>query len=324
MLDELDYVLPRERIAQRPCIPRDRCNLLVVHGDAIEHRKFYEIVDYLRKGDVLVLNDSRVMRVRLFGRKRTGGQLELLVIGGSDGRYECLMKGKYREGTVFSVGDYEGTVVEKHDGRCVVEIPLTFDEIERLGHMPTPPYIKEVVEHDEWYQTVFAREKGSIAAPTAGLHFIEELLQKIAHMGVATVFVTLHVGLATFMPIEKIQEESEYYRVGEEEAEIINNAEGRVIAVGTTTVKALESASKNGVVYPSRGWSNLFISHDHTFQSPMNGMLTNFHMPKSSPLVLTAAFAGKERLMRAYREALKRDYRMLSFGDAMLILPCSK
>lgn len=324
MLDNLDYVLPREKIAQRPCISRDHCNLLVMQGDDIQHRKFYDIVNYLQKGDVLVLNNSRVMKVRLFGRKRTGGRLELLVIHGSDGRYECLVKGKCREGTVFSIGEHACTVVEKRNGRCVVEIPLSFHEVERLGHMPTPPYIKEMVEDDAWYQTVFAREKGSIAAPTAGLHFTEELLQKIERMGVAVVCITLHVGPATFMPAEKIPEEPEYYHVGEEEAATINSARGRVIAVGTTTVKALESASEDGVVHPSRGWSNLFISHDHTFRSPMDGMVTNFHMPNSPPLMLTAAFAGRERLMRAYREALKRDYRMLSFGDAMLILPCSK
>ncbi|RLF45646.1 MAG: tRNA preQ1(34) S-adenosylmethionine ribosyltransferase-isomerase QueA, partial [Thermoplasmata archaeon] len=196
--------------------------------------------------------------------------------------------------------------------------------IENLGRMPTPPYIKEEVEKDEWYQTVYARKKGSIAAPTAGLHFTEQLLKKLMEKGVEIVFVTLHVGLATFMPVERVKEEKEYYCISEEAAEKINNASGKIVAVGTTTVKALESSSRNRRVIASSGWSNLFISPGYCFQSPINGIITNFHMPQSSPLLLTAAFGGIKRVMKAYEEALKRDYKFLSFGDAMLILKCSK
>ncbi|RLF46769.1 MAG: tRNA preQ1(34) S-adenosylmethionine ribosyltransferase-isomerase QueA [Thermoplasmata archaeon] len=324
MLEELNYNLPRERIAQEPTLPRDHCNLLVLKNDEIEHKKFYQVVEYLDKGDVIVMNDSRVMKVRLTGRKETGGKLDILIIGKKGENYECLIKGKYREGMKFFLDSYECRILQKNEGRCIVSIPLSFDEIEKIGKMPTPPYIKREVENEEWYQTVFAREKGSIAAPTAGLHFTEELMKKIRAKGVEIVFITLHVGLATFMPVERIKEEKEYYCISQEAAEKINGAEGKVIAVGTTTVKALESSSRNGKVIASSGWSNLFISPGYKFQSPINGMITNFHMPKSSPLLLTTAFGGIKRVMKAYEEALKRDYKFLSFGDAMLILKCSK
>ena len=324
MLENLNYNLPRERIAQKPCIPRDECNLLVLNGEKIEHRKFYHILDYLDKGDVIIMNDTRVMKVRLKGRKETGGKLDILFIGKEGENYKCMIKGKYREGTKFYIGNHEGVITKKEEGICTVDISLEMDEIEKMGIMPTPPYIKERVEKEEWYQTVFAKKKGSIAAPTAGLHFTDNLLKKIEEKGVKIVFITLHVGLATFLPPERIGEAGEYYEVGEKEAEIINEAEGKVVAVGTTVVKALESASKNGRVTASSGWSNLFISPGYKFQSPINGMITNFHMPKSSPLLLTSAFAGTEKIMRAYEEALKRDYKFLSFGDAMFILKCLK
>ena len=320
MLEQLDYNLPKERIAQKPWIPRDECNLLVLNGDKIEHRKFYHILDYVGKGDVVIMNNTRVMKVRLKGIKETGGKLDLLVIGKEGEYYKCLVKGKYREGTSFYLGEHRATIIKKDEGMCLISIPLEMEEIEKMGIMPTPPYIKEEVRDEEWYQTVFAREKGSIAAPTAGLHFTPSLLKRMEEKGVKIVFITLHVGLATFLPPERIGEAREYYRIGAREAEIINSADGRVIAVGTTTVKALESASENGRVRASSGWSNLFISPGYEFQSPINGMLTNFHMPKSSPLLLTTAFGGVERVMKAYEEALKRDYRFLSFGDAMLIL----
>ena len=322
MLEQLDYILPKDRIAQKPVFPRDHCNLLVLKGNEIEHRKFYQIVEYFDGGDVLVLNNSKVMKVRLEGRKPTGGKLDILVIGKKDGKYECLIKGKYRDGTEFFIYGHKCKVIKKMEGRCLVSIPLTMNEIEKIGKMPTPPYIKEEVKEDEWYQTIYAKEKGSIAAPTAGLHFTDELFKKLRHKGVEIVFITLHVGLATFLPPERMRGEREYYSISREAAEKINGAEGKVVAVGTTTVKALESASRNGKVFATSGWSNLFISPGYQFQSPIKGMITNFHMPKSSPLMLTAAFAGVDEIMRAYQEALKRDYRFLSFGDAMLILKC--
>lgn len=319
MMENLYYNLPREKIAQKPSIPRDECNLLVLRKDKIEHRKFYEIADYLEKGDVLILNDTKVIKTRVFGIKDTGGKLDILVIGGKDGIYECLIKGKYREGTVFFLGGKRGEIIEKRNGRCKIKISLSMEEIKSIGRMPVPPYIKGEVE-DDWYQTVFANKEGSIAAPTAGLHFTEKLIEKIRGKGVKIVFVTLHVGLATFLSPEKIRGEKEYYIVNEETANAINNSSGKIIGVGTTVVKAIESSSKDGITYPSQGWSDLFISPGYKFQSKLNGLLTNFHMPSSSPLMLTVSFGGIERVMKAYKEALKKNYKFLSFGDAMLIL----
>lgn len=324
MVEKLDYSLPKHRIAQVPAHPRDSCKLLVLHGTHIEHRRFHDIVEYLERGDVLVLNDSRVMKLKLVGKKQTGGKLEFLIIGGGNGRYECLIKGKFNLGTKFDIEGYPGVVTEKRDGKFVVELSLSLEDMEQIGYMPTPPYIKGPVTHDEWYQTVFAHESGSIAAPTAGLHFTENLLQDICDKGISVVFVLLHVGLATFMPPEKMANEQEYFRVGEKESDIINNAKGKIFAVGTSTIKALESSSKNGMVHSSEGWSTIFISPGYKIQSPLDGMITNFHMPNSGPLMLTAAFTGSDRLMSAYRVALSRDYRFLSFGDAMLVLLCSK
>lgn len=319
MIENLRYNLPREKIAQKPVIPRDKCNLLVLKRNEIEHRRFYEILNYLEKGDVLILNDTKVIKTRVLGIKDTGGKLDILVIGGKDGIYDCLIKGKYREGTVFFLGGEKGEIIEKKNGRCKIKISLEMEEIKSIGRMPVPPYIKKEVEED-WYQTVFADKEGSIAAPTAGLHFTEKLIRKIRGKGVKIVFVTLHVGLATFLSPDKIKGEKEYYSVNEETANAINNSSGKIIGVGTTVVKAIESSSKNGITSPSQGRSDLFISPGYKFQSKLNGMLTNFHMPSSSPLLLTASFGGVERIMKAYKEALKKDYKFLSFGDAMLIL----
>lgn len=319
MMENLHYHLPKEKIAQKPSIPRDECNLLVLKKEEIEHRKFYEILDYLEEEDVIILNDTKVIKTRVFGRKDTGGKLDILVIDGENEIFECLIKGKYREGTVFLLDRKKGKIIEKKDGKCKIKIPLSIDEIKRIGRMPVPPYIKREVD-DEWYQTVFADKEGSIAAPTAGLHFTEKLIKKIRDKGVNVAFVTLHVGLATFMSPDKIKDAKEYYCVDKKTADAINNSSGKIIGVGTTVVKAIESSSINGITYPSQGWSNLFISPGYKFQSKLNGMLTNFHMPSSSPLMLTASFAGVDRIMRAYKEALEKDYKFLSFGDAMLIL----
>ncbi len=322
----LNYNLPKEKIAQVPIFPRDHCKLLVLNKNEIEHRKFYEILKYLEKGDVIVLNDTAVMKLKIKAKKDTGGKLDILILKKKGKYYECLIKGKYREGTKFFVNGNrngnenenkkEGKILKKKDGKCLIELPMEMDEIEKIGEMPTPPYIKRKIDEDSWYQTVFARKRGSIAAPTAGLHFTENLLKKLEEKGVEIAFITLHVGIATFM--HKIEEE--YYFISKEAEEKINGAKGKVIAVGTTTVKALESSSKNGKVIASSGWSNLFISLGYKFKSPINGLITNFHMPNSPPLLLTAAFAGVKNIMKAYEEALKMDYRFLSFGDAMLIL----
>ncbi|KAA0001170.1 MAG: tRNA preQ1(34) S-adenosylmethionine ribosyltransferase-isomerase QueA [Thermoplasmata archaeon] len=339
LIDEFDYHLPQEAIAQKPAMPRDRCKLLVLK-DGIRHHLFYEIMDYLESGDVLVLNDTRVIHARIHARKETGGKVELLLLGAEGNLFKCLIKGKVREGTkiIFDKrassgekrsGEVEGVVVEKDGGKCTVEIPLSMEELEEMGEMPLPPYIKEKVDKEtaEMYQSVFAKEKGSVAAPTAGLHFTEEMLAGMKRKGIEIVYITLHVGIGTFMPIrsrvvEEHKMEAEFYEVSEEAAGKINEASGKanIIAVGTTTIKTLESSSSGGVVKAGSGWSDLFIYPGYKFKSPITAILTNFHLPKSTPLLLVSAYAGKDAIMKAYDEALRNNYRFLSFGDAMLIM----
>ncbi|MGC9554134.1 MAG: tRNA preQ1(34) S-adenosylmethionine ribosyltransferase-isomerase QueA [Thermoplasmatota archaeon] len=331
-LQDFDYHLPERAIAQQPWVPRDQCKMLVLHR-GIHHRIFSDLVDYLQDGDVLVINDTRVRHARLHAHKDTGGKLELLVLDNSDGFYTCLVRGKVRRGTVFYLDAdpaVQGTVLAKNGGQCRVELPLSMEEVEQRGEMPLPPYIREEVDREtaQMYQTTYAREAGSVAAPTAGLHFTPRLLETLRGRGVAIAPLTLHVGMGTFMPIrspriEEHQMEPEYYQISEDTARTINQAgqQGRrVIAVGTTTVKALESAAGRGLVATGQGWSNLFIYPGYRFRSPLTGILTNFHLPRSTPLLLTCAFAGREPILRAYGEALDRGYRFLSFGDAMLIL----
>jgi len=335
LIDEFDYHLPQEAIAQKPAMPRDRCKLLVLKS-GIHHHLFYEIMNYLEPGDVVVLNDTRVIHARIHARKETGGKVELLLLGGKGNLFKCLIKGKVREGTKIlfdkrgkEYGEVEGVVVEKDGGKCVIEVPLSMGELEAMGEMPLPPYIKEKVDKEtaEMYQSVFAREKGSVAAPTAGLHFTEEILAGMKKKGIEIVYITLHVGIGTFMPIrsrmvEEHKMEPEFYEVSEGAAEKINEASGKanIIAVGTTTIKTLESSSVNGVVKAGSGWSDLFIYPGYKFKSPITAILTNFHLPKSTPLLLVSAYAGKDAIMKAYDEALRNNYRFLSFGDAMLIM----
>jgi len=340
LIDEFDYHLPQEAIAQKPAMPRDRCKLLVMK-DGIHHHLFYELLDYLEAGDVIVLNDTKVMHARIHARKTTGGKLELLLLGNEGNLFKCLVKGRVKEGTkiIFDISrrdednsraEAEGIVVEKNGGKCIIDIPLSMEELEEMGEMPLPPYIKEEVDREtaEMYQSVFAREKGSVAAPTAGLHFTEEMIGELKRKGVRIVYITLHVGIGTFMPIrsrnvEEHRMEAEFYEIDEKTAEAINSARSRdanIVAVGTTTVKTLESSSSGGEVKAGSGWSDLFIYPGYKFKSPMTAILTNFHLPKSTPLLLVSAYAGKDAIMKAYDEALKRGYRFLSFGDAMLIM----
>jgi len=368
LIDEFDYPLPKNAIAQRPAVPRDRCKLLVLNSEdgSIKHHIFYELSDYLMPGDVIVLNDTKVMHARLHARKETGGKLEVLLLGNNGNLFNCLIKGKVREGTKIIFERYagknteyegnenngadgsrgskgnsgedggggraevEGVVVEKEGGKCIVEIPLSMEELEEMGEMPLPPYIREEVDKEtaEMYQSVFAREKGSVAAPTAGLHFTEEMIEELKSKGVIISYITLHVGIGTFMPIrsrnvEEHRMEAEFYEISEKVAEEINRASSRganIVAVGTTAVKTLESSSSDGEVRAGSGWSDLFIYPGYEFDSPITSILTNFHLPKSTPLLLVSAYAGKDAIMKAYDEALKRNYRFLSFGDAMLII----
>ncbi len=332
---EFDYRLPPEMIAQHPVEPRDSSRLLVVHRDtgALEHRIFRDITGYLRPGDILVCNDSRVIPARIYGRKtETGGKVEVLLVAkwGAK-RWEALVRGRrVRPGTRLTLGGaLEAEVVAATEtGSRVLEFAEPVEpRLEELGVVPLPPYIHEPLEDPERYQTIYARVRGSVAAPTAGLHFTPQLLDEVLAMGCKMAFVTLHIGMDTFRPIkeEEIEEHhihTEWCEVSAEAAEQIRAARaagGRVVAVGTTAVRALETASESGEIAPFSGPTGLYICPGYAFRA-VDVMLTNFHLPRSTLLLLVSAFAGKVLMDRAYREAIAERYRFYSFGDAMLIL----
>jgi len=339
-LSDFDFDLPEELIAQQPVEPRDASRLMVVprHGGALEHRHFRDLPEYLRPGDALVLNETRVMPARLMGhREGTGGAIEVLLLRRLDrDRWETSVKPgrKARPGQriIFGDGTLVGTVLSTTEvGGRVIEFTYSgvFEEVlDRLGQMPLPPYIHEQLKDPERYQTVYAKEPGSAAAPTAGLHFTTELLERIQNMGVRVEKILLHVGLGTFRPvqvedIEHHKMHSEFYTVSPETAEALNRVRaegGRIIAVGTTTVRTLETvADEDGTVRPGQGWTDIFIYPGYRFKV-VDGMVTNFHLPKSTLIMLVSAFAGRERILSAYAEAIRLRYRFFSFGDAMLIV----
>jgi len=326
-LKSYDFKLPEELIAQEPVEPRDHARLMVLR-DGIEHRFFYNLPEYLEKGDVLVLNDTRVIKARLHGHKSTGGKVEILILEKlGENFYRCLVKGKkIRTGTELIFDDIKGKVMHKEEGICDIEFSGNIMELARKrGEIPLPPYIKKKISNaEEKYQTVFARKEGAVAAPTAGLHFTPELLKKIENIGVEVLYITLHVSYGTFKPVksEDIREhkmEAEYYIVSEKVAERINNRSGRLFAVGTTVMRALESSSRDGMIYPSQGYTDIFIYPGYEFQAGIDALITNFHIPKSTLIMLVTAFGGYERIMNAYRIAVEMKYRFFSFGDAMLI-----
>ncbi|MFP3318105.1 MAG: tRNA preQ1(34) S-adenosylmethionine ribosyltransferase-isomerase QueA [Thermoplasmata archaeon] len=323
-LKRYNYYLPKDLIAQRPVEPRDHSRLMVV-GNTIEHRLFYEIINYLGRGDVLVFNNSRVIKARLYGKKLTGGKIELLLISPNENSF--LVKGKnIKPGTILKVGEYSGEVIEKEEGLARINFDAPIMEIiEKYGQMPLPPYIKEKIENTERYQTVFARVDGSIASPTAGLHFTEDLIKKIEEKGVKIAYVTLHISYATFKEIknediEKGKLHKELYYISNDTADLLNNTEGRIFAVGTTVIRALESSSINGKIIPGYSETDLFIKEPYNFKFKTDGLITNFHIPKSSLIMLVTAYGGYGRIMEAYRIAVENKYRFYSFGDAMLIL----
>ncbi len=331
LLEDYDYSLPRELIAQEPAAPRDSSRLMVVRGEKIEHRLFRDLPEYFNGGDVLVLNDTRVIPARLRGRKASGGAVEVLLVEEKEqSTWRCLIKGKnIRDGTLLIFNGMKGTVTEKIDGAFIVKFDSdsVIDAIEKIGMPPVPPYIKRHASMEQ-YQTVYASKPGSIAAPTAGLHFTDELLHALEKMGVKIARVTLHIGLGTFMPVKtsditKHKMEKEFFEVSQQTADTINNARSngcRIFAAGTTTLKTLESASNpSGVIEPRRGASNLFIYPPYEFKSQVDALITNFHLPRSTLLMLVCAFAGRERIFKAYEEAIAQRYRFYSFGDAMLI-----
>ena len=333
------YDLPEELIAQTPLEQRDSSRLCVLdrYTGKVTHKHFCDILDYLRPGDCLVMNDSRVLPARLLGHRPTGGAVEVLLLRDlGNKRWECLCKPgrKMQVGNevIFGDGELTATVTEvKEDGNRVVEFHydgIFLEVLERLGKMPLPPYIKAELADQERYQTVYSREVGSAAAPTAGLHWTPELLEKAREMGVKIAFVTLHVGLGTFRPV-KAEEISEHHMHSElcmlsaETAEILNQTRmdgGRIICVGTTSCRTLESlVNDDGSFEAKSKWTEIFIFPGYTFKA-MQGLITNFHLPESTLVMLVSAFAGRENVLNAYNEAVKERYRFFSFGDAMCIL----
>ena len=329
------FDLPEELIAQTPLERRDASRLLVLNKKTgeLEHRHFYDLPEYLHEGDCLVMNDSRVLPARLLGCRSSGGSVELVLLRDlGEGKWECLSRPgrKTKPGTELSFGDGELTatvLAVTEGGNRIVQFHyegIFLEVLERLGKMPLPPYIKEELNDAERYQTVYSREVGSAAAPTAGLHFTQELLQKLADKGVRLCYVTLHVGLGTFRPVkeEEIEDHpmhAEFCMIPEETARIVNETKkngGRVIAVGTTSCRTLESfASADGALSPSSGWTDIFIYPGYRFKC-IDALITNFHLPES---MLVSALAGRETILHAYETAVKERYRFFSFGDAMLI-----
>ena len=340
-IEEFNYPLPKSLIAQYPSSQRGESRLMILHRGrgAIEHRDFRDISSYLHPGDLLVTNNTRVIPARLIGKKETGGMCEILLIpswNGTQGEWEVLIKGsrKVKPGARIQFGqDFYGKVEEVKDGKGKISFSdqgEVINILQKIGHIPLPPYIKredEPLDRDR-YQTVFAERDGAIAAPTAGLHFTRSLLQSLSDQGVNITSITLHIGIGTFAPvkvgdIEDHRMETEWIEISDEAAREIGQTRvrgGRIIAVGTTTTRAIESFSNgNGVVRPGKGTTSLFIYPPYRFRV-IDGLITNFHLPKSTLIMLVSAFAGKNLLMKAYKKAVDRKYRFYSYGDAMLIL----
>lgn len=332
------FDLPAELIAQTPIEKRDASRLLLLNKETGEtqHRHFFDLLDYLRAGDCLVLNNSRVLPARLIGHRPTGGVCEvLLLVDKGDNAWECLVRPgrKLKPGAevLFGDGQLKATIeAEIEDGKRLVRFHydgIFLEILEQLGKMPLPPYIKEELQDQERYQTVYSKVNGSAAAPTAGLHFTPELLKKIEEKGVKLCYVTLHVGLGTFRPVkaDDIQEHemhSEFCMISKEAADIINETKkngGRVICVGTTSCRTIESfAADDGTMCECSGWTNIFIYPGYRFKV-LDALITNFHLPESTLIMLVSALAGREHVMEAYRQAVEERYRFFSFGDAMFI-----
>jgi S-adenosylmethionine:tRNA ribosyltransferase-isomerase len=338
-VEDFDYYLPEELIAQTPLLKRDESRLMVLDKESgeVTHKKFYDVIDYLNEGDTLVLNNTKVLPARLIGvKEETNAVIEILLLKNIEGdKWECLVKParRIKEGTIVSFGD--GLLKAKccgvfDDGIRHFELiyeGILMELLEKLGTMPLPPYIHEKLEDQSRYQTVYAKEVGSAAAPTAGLHFTEELLQKIKDKGINIAYVTLHVGLGTFRPvsvdvIEEHEMHSEFYSMSGDVAELLNKTKKngkKIIAVGTTSTRTLETiASLYGEFRECSGWTNIFIYPGYQFKA-IDSLITNFHLPKSTLVMLVSTLAGRENILNAYNIAVKEKYRFFSFGDAMLI-----
>lgn len=335
---DFDFYLPEELIAQTPLEKRDGSRLLILDKEsgAMDHRHFYDLPEYLRAGDCLVLNNSRVLPARLIGTRPGGGAVELVLLRDlGEGRWECLSRPgrKTKPGTElsFGSGELKATVeAVAEGGNRIVKFDyqgIFLEVLERLGKMPLPPYIKEELQDPERYQTVYSRELGSAAAPTAGLHFTNELLEKIQAMGVKVCYVTLHVGLGTFRPVKEDEIEnhemhSEFCIIPEDTARTVTETKqngGRIVAVGTTSCRTLESFAKDdGTLEACSGWTDIFIYPGYSFKC-IDALVTNFHLPESTLIMLVSALAGREHILNAYKTAVEEKYRFFSFGDAMFI-----
>ncbi|MEM4267601.1 MAG: tRNA preQ1(34) S-adenosylmethionine ribosyltransferase-isomerase QueA [Candidatus Woesearchaeota archaeon] len=326
-IDDYRYELPKDMIAQKPAVPRDSSKLLVLYKKTgkIEHTLFRDIVNYLKPEDTIVINSTKVIPAKIEGKKETGGKVTFLMTRKiSEKEYEGFLKGRVKDGTRIYVKSNDYCVVKKGEfARVRFSKPLRLGV---SGTTPLPPYIKTPAKL-AFYQTVYAKKEGSVAAPTAGLHFTRKLLKKIKAMGVGIASITLHVGPGTFLPFKDSnigmnRLHKEYYEIDQKNAAIINNTKGRLFVVGTTSLRALESAAhKNGIIQPKKGWTDLFIYPGYRFKIKLSGgLITNFHLPFTTLLVLVSAIAGREKIITAYEEAKKRGYRFYSFGDAMLIL----
>ena len=341
LVTDFDYDLPQELIAQHPMEPRDHSRLLVVDKKTgeIEHKHFYDLVNYLKPGDVLVFNDTRVIPARLHGTKDTGAHVEVFLLTRRDATdWEVLVRPgkKLQVGAKINFSDELSCEVIEHTdfgGRVVrFKYDGIFEEIlDRLGETPLPPYITAPLEDKERYQTVYNRERGSAAAPTAGLHFTKELLQKIKDIGCEEVFVTLHVGLGTFRPVSEAKIEDhkmhkEFYTVSQEAADAVNKAKAegrRIIAVGTTAVRTLEAAGADGQLHAGSSWTNIFIYPGYKFRM-VDDLVTNFHLPQSTLLMLVSTLSTREIMLQTYKKAVEEKYRFFSFGDAMFITELNK
>ena len=340
-VDLFDFDLPEELIAQTPLEDRSSSRLMVLNKETgnLEHTIFKNVKNYLKKGDCLVLNDTKVLPARLFGiKEETGAKVEVLLLTQQEGdRWETLVKPakRIKKGTKIHFGDGLLTAVcveELEHGGRIIDFQydgIFYEILDTLGEMPLPPYIKEQLEDQDRYQTVYARERGSAAAPTAGLHFTEDLLKELKQAGIHIAFITLHVGLGTFRPVsvEDIDEHemhSEYYQMTEQTAQLLNEVKqsgGRIISVGTTSTRTLETIASacNGKFQQTSGWTNIFIYPGYEFKA-IDGLITNFHLPKSTLIMLVSSLAGRENVINAYNIAVKERYRFFSFGDAMLII----
>lgn len=321
-LDDYNYHLPPDCIAQFAMHPRDHCRLMVLKENEIIHEKFYNIIDYLDAGDILVLNQTKVMHCKIVGKKSTGAKIEVTIIKHlPNNTYETRIKGNnLKPGILLEFKHNNATIINKQDDKFFIQFqkPLHSKDLEIL----TPPYIKKKVNEKD-YQTIFAKTPGSLAAPTAGLHFTKKLLKQIEHKGIKIAYIQLDISFETFLPVRDINHHKtgqEYFHLDQHNANIINTNPKRIIAVGTTTVKCLESCTwQDDKIQPTSGQSTIFIKPGYQCKTPLKAMLTNFHLPKSSLLLLTATIAGRERLLHAYEEAVRENYRFFSLGDAMII-----